>query len=243
MAHVSGDGSGKTVLASNLGLLGLDACPDGRSVVLGWIGRGGGNKVNIWRTDANGSNPKQLSSGTTDLDPICSPDSKWVYYNELNGAIRRAPVDGSAAPEIVPGTVLPNAIIASRRIALSADGKRLAYLSAASASNDPTRNVLRLVIVPLDAGPNPHLEFLDPDPRIGRNIVFSPDGKALIYVIRVNGVENLWLQPLDGSKGRQITNFPAEVIDAFHLSPDGKSIGMIRSHTESDVVLLREAQQ
>ena len=243
VAHVSGDGSGKTVLASNLGLLGLDACPDGRSVVLGWIGRGGGNKVDIWRTDTNGSNPKQLSSGMTDLDPICSPDSKWVYYNELNGAIRRAPVDGSAAPEIVPGTVLPNAIIASRNFALSADGKRLAYLSAASASNDPTRNVLRLVIVPLDAGPNPHLEFLDPDPRIGRNIVFSPDGKALIYVIRVNGVENLWLQPLDGSKGRQITNFPAEVIDAFHLSPDGKSIGMIRSHTESDVVLLREAQQ
>jgi len=242
VAHVSGDGSGKTVLASNLGLLGLDACPDGRSVVLGWIGRGGGNKVNIWRTDANGSNPKQLSSGTTDVDPLCSPDSKWVYYNELNGAIRRAPLDGSAAPEIVPGTVLPNAIIASRHFALSADGKRLAYLSASSAPNDPTRNILRLVIVPLDAGPNPHLEFLDPDPRVGRNIVFAPDGKALIYVIRANGVENLWLQPLDGSRGRQITNFPAEVIDAFHLSPDGKSIGMVRSHTESDVVLLRDTQ-
>jgi eukaryotic-like serine/threonine-protein kinase len=243
VVHISADGSGKTAVASGLGVAGIDACADGRSLVLGWIGHGGGNKINIWRTDANGANPKQLSSGKSDIQPVCSPDSKWVYYPEINGAIWRVPVDGSAAPEIVPGTVLPNAIIASRHFALSADGKRLAYLSASSAHNDPTRNVLRLVIVPLDAGPNPHLEFLDPDPRVGRNIVFAPDGRALIYVIRSNGVENLWLQPLDGSKGRQITNFPAEVIDAFHLSPDGKSIGMVRSHTESDVVLLRDTQQ
>jgi eukaryotic-like serine/threonine-protein kinase len=242
VVHISADDTGKTVLASNLGILGIDACPDGRALVLGWVGRGGGNKVNIWRTDSNGSNPKQLSSGTTDVDPLCSPDSKWIYYGELNGAIRRVPVDGSTAPEIVPGTVIPNAIVASRHFALSADGKRLAYLSASSAPNDPTRNVLKLVMVPLDAGPNPHLDFLDPDPRIGRNIVFSPDGKALIYVIRAGGVENLWLQPLDGSKGRQVTNFPAELIDAFHLSPDAKSIGMVRSHTESDVVLLRDTQ-
>ena len=46
---------------------------------------------------------------------------------------------------------------------------------------------------------------------------------------------------VDGASGRQITNFPAELIDVFHWSPDGKSLGMIRSQTESDVVLLRES--
>ena len=90
--------------------------------------------------------------------------------------------------------------------------------------------------------PDPHTQLIDPDPRIGRNVAFSPDGKALVYLIRANGVENLWLQPLDGSRGRQITNFPAEVIEAFHFSRDGKSLGMVRSHTESDVVLLRDTQ-
>jgi eukaryotic-like serine/threonine-protein kinase len=243
VVHISADDSGKTVLASGLGLLGIDACADGHSLVMGWVGRGGGNKINIWRTDANGSNPKQLSSGRTDIEPLCSPDSKWIYYAELNGGIRRVPVDGSAPPEIVPGSVLPNAIIASRRFALAPDGKRLAYVSAQTSSSDPSKNIIRLVIAPLDAGPNPHLEFLDPDPRIGRNIIFSPDGKALIYVIRANGVENLWLQPLNGSKGRQITNFPTELVEAFHISPDGKTLGMVRSHTESDVVLLRDTQQ
>jgi hypothetical protein len=53
-------------------------------------------------------------------------------------------------------------------------------------------------------------------------------------------VENLWLQPLDGSPGRQFTNFPAELINTYQWSPDGKSIGMIRMHTESDVVLLHD---
>ena len=56
----------------------------------------------------------------------------------------------------------------------------------------------------------------------------------------MNGVENLWLQPLDGSAGRQITNFPAEFIATYHLSPDGKSMAMIREHTDSDVVLLHD---
>jgi hypothetical protein len=54
-------------------------------------------------------------------------------------------------------------------------------------------------------------------------------------------VENLWLQPLDGSPGRQITSFPGELIGSYQWSPDGKSIGMLRFHTESDVVLLRES--
>jgi serine/threonine protein kinase len=243
VVHISADGSGKTVVASGLGIAGMDACADGRSLVLGWIGHGGGNKINIWRTDANGANPKQLSRGTTDVQPVCSSDSKWVYYPEINGAIWRAPVDGSAAPEIVPGSVIPTAIVAARHISIAPDGKRLAFILAMGAPNDRTRNILKLVILPLDAGPNPHPELLDPDPRIGRNLTFSPDGKALIYLIRANGTENLWLQPLDGSAGRQITNFSSETIEAFHISPDGKTIGMVRAHTESDVVLLRDAQQ
>jgi Tol biopolymer transport system component len=69
---------------------------------------------------------------------------------------------------------------------------------------------------------------------------FAPDGKSLVYVIRENGADNLWLQPVDGSRGRQITNFPSDRIQNYEYSPDGKSLGVMRSHTESDVVLLRD---
>jgi eukaryotic-like serine/threonine-protein kinase len=61
-----------------------------------------------------------------------------------------------------------------------------------------------------------------------------------VYPIRESGVDNLWLQPLDGSRGRQITNFESDGIQNFRFSPDGKTLGVFREHTESDVVLLHD---
>ncbi len=242
LVRISADGTGKTVLLSGLGIIGLSACRDGRSLVFSWVGHGGGNQVDVWRVDADGTNPRQLSSGKLDLNPECSPDSKWAYYMELNGNLKRVPVDGSAAPEVVPGSAIPNSIVAAPHVALSPDGNRLAFIAAISPPDQPSRSILKLAVLALDAGPDAHPQLIDPDPRIGGNLRFSPDGKALIYPIRESGVENLWLQPLDGSAKRKITNFPAERIEAFHWSPDWKMLGMVRAHTESDVVLLRDTQ-
>ena len=242
LVRISADGSGKTVLLSGLGISGLDACRDGRFLVFSWIGHGGGNQINVWRVDADGTNPKQLSSGKLDFNPECSPDSKWAYYTEQNGNLNRVPIDGSAAPEVVPGSAIPNAIVAAPRVAISPDGKRVAFIAAISPPDQPSRSILKVAVLALDAGPDAHPQLIDPDPRIGGSLSFSPDGKALSYMIRENGVENLWLQPLDGSARRKITNFPAARVAVFHWSPDGKMLGMVRAHTESDVVLLRDTQ-
>ncbi len=67
---------------------------------------------------------------------------------------------------------------------------------------------------------------------------FTHDGKAVIYALGDQDAENLWLQPLDGSPGKQITNFKSEQIKDFHWSFDGSKLGMVRGHTDSDVVLL-----
>ena len=56
-------------------------------------------------------------------------------------------------------------------------------------------------------------------------------------------MESLWLQPLDGSPGRHLTKFPDGIIVRIHFSPDGKVLGVLRSHTESDVVLLHETSE
>jgi hypothetical protein len=55
--------------------------------------------------------------------------------------------------------------------------------------------------------------------------------------------ENLWLQPLDGKPGRQITHFPSEQIYGFGWSPDTKKFLVARGHIESDVVLLRDTSK
>src|SRR5579863_4042668 len=56
----------------------------------------------------------------------------------------------------------------------------------------------------------------------------------------VDGVENLWLQPLDGRPGHQITNFPDDVFTSYFYSPDGRVLAMLRRHAYYDVVLLRD---
>ncbi|MGB0035850.1 MAG: protein kinase [Candidatus Acidiferrales bacterium] len=239
--RVSLDGSNKTVLLSNVGIFGINSCADGRSVAFSWVGQGGGNTINVWRTDANGADAKQLSFGKFDANPACSPDSKWVYYSDRKtDEFMRVPIDGSSKPVAVSGTVVPHAIVADTRVAISLDGKFLAFVISVTPAAGSTASGQKIALVPLDAGPQTQTRLIEPDPRIRGELSFAPDGKALVYSIRVKGVENLWLQRLDGSPGRQITNFPAELIDVYHWSPDGKFIGMIRSQTESDVVLLRE---
>jgi Tol biopolymer transport system component len=80
------------------------------------------------------------------------------------------------------------------------------------------------------------------DGRISGGVEFTPDGKAITYVARDKGVDNVWVQPLDASAPRQITNFTYDQVDIVHWSPDGKRLAILRAHSESDVVLLQEAK-
>ena len=79
-------------------------------------------------------------------------------------------------------------------------------------------------------------------PRSTSMIQFSRDGKSLVYVVRESGVDNLWQQPLDGRSGKMLTAFKTEHIGHYHWSPDGSKLGLIRGHTDSDVVLMRNQQ-
>jgi hypothetical protein len=71
---------------------------------------------------------------------------------------------------------------------------------------------------------------------------FTSDGKSVAYVSRENGADNVWVQPLDGSSGFPITDFKSERIWSFSLSPDGKSLAVLRGHYDSDVVVLQESK-
>jgi hypothetical protein len=56
--------------------------------------------------------------------------------------------------------------------------------------------------------------------------------------VREKGIDNLWIQPLDGTPRRQMTHFTAERIAGFAFSRDGAQLGIKRGHAESDAVLL-----
>jgi eukaryotic-like serine/threonine-protein kinase len=238
--HMSVDGSNKTTLLSDPAsqIVRPIGCNGGRYVLFSWAGHAGINKVNIWRVDADGSNPKKLTDGLFDASPLCSPDGKWAYFQDFNtNELFRVSIEGGK-PEAVPGASMPESFIGAVGFDISRDGKKLTLVFVETVGNAP---VPVIALVDLDAGAKPPVQLVKPDPRISGAPGFTPDGKALAYHILENGADNVWLQPLDGSKGRQITNFPADTIQAFDYSPDGKTIGMLRSHVESDAVLLRDS--
>jgi Tol biopolymer transport system component len=198
----------------------------------------------VWRVDADGANPKEISDTKSDFSPTCSPDGKWVYYNIAGtNRINRVSIDGGK-PEAVPGVDVPGGIFGSAYFDISPDGKTLAFLATIS-PRPGAETQQKIVLLALDAGPQPARRILEPSPLMSKPPVFSPDGKSVMYGIRENGVDNLWLQPIDGAGpgggGRRLTNFSADEIRWFGYSPDGKTIGVVRNHSESDVVLLRES--
>ena len=236
LVRTSLDGSNKTTLLNDVSIADLSACPDGRTILLSLSSRDIVGNTNTWKIGADGSNLKQLSKGRQEFKAECSPDSKWAYFSDNTGnRVQRVSIDGGT-PETVPGADVPNSIITSHALGLSPDGKTLAYTIDILATFTP-----KIVMVPLDAGPKPQVRFLEPNPAISNyGPRFTPDGKSLVYPIRQNGVEDLWLQPLDGSPGRQITNLKADRISAFYWSPDGKSIGLLTARREYDVILLHD---
>ena len=238
--HTSMDGNSQATLLQGASVYDLSACPDGRTLVFSWIGGGGSLGIDLWRMNADGSDPQKLSSGKREDSAACSPDSKWVYFRETGSEqIYRVPVAGGSS-EPVPGTMVQHGIVGSNILGISPDGKTLAFLSTAELPGAGLTNVQKIVLVQLNAGANPEVRTLDPNPRTATGPRFTPDGKALVYAIRENGVDNLWEQPLNGSPGRQITYFTKEQIRVWHFSPDGKSLAMIRGHIESDAVLLHD---
>jgi serine/threonine protein kinase len=206
------------------------SCANGRYIVFSIGGHGGTKTMTIWRMDAGGGNLKQLSEGKYDVLAVCSPDGIWVFYSDIaNGAkLTRVSLDGGKPERL---SELP-----AYGFDISPDGKLAAFGTFAS----PRTPREQLALVPVDSPQNTKLVELQRPAQ--RRIRFTPDGKAVVYAFLDQDADNLWLQPLDGSPGKKITNFKSEQITDFHWSFDGSKLGLVRGHTDSDVVLLEESK-
>ena len=226
---------------SNAAIVELDSCGS-QYLVFSWAFHGGTNWRNIWRANSDGSNPVKLTDGKNDRIPVCSADEKWAYYFDAAMQLWRVPLEGGGKPEAVAGGAVPHTVTTGAGLSPSPDGKMLAFVVATIPTREDPYPQYKIAVLDLGSSGTP-ARLLEADERIsGGGLSFSPDGKAVVYAIRENGVDNLWLQPLDGKPGRQITTFGSEQIVEFHWSPDGKSLGILRGHTDSDVVLIRESE-
>jgi eukaryotic-like serine/threonine-protein kinase len=206
------------------------ACKDSRYLVTSIGGHAGARKMMVFRLDAGGGNLKQISDDKQDQFPVCASDGKWVYYSNLGeGAkLTRAPLEGGKPERL---SEFP-----AYGFDISPDAKLAAFITFAAAGVAKQQ----LALLPVDSPQNTKLlEMQHSRSGFAR---FTPDGKAVIYPFHDQDADNFWLQPLDGSPGKQITSFKSEHIGDFHYSFDGSKLGVIRGHTDSDVVLLEESK-
>jgi eukaryotic-like serine/threonine-protein kinase len=187
--------------------------------------------MSIWRSAADGSGLQPLTEGKRDMFPACSPDGKTVFYIDLAAlAFMKVPLNGGKAERFSSGF---SEIQSGYDVA--PDGKTVALGTYDFKAQKPN-----ISLVEADSGKT--LRTLEYDPRHNGVIRFSPDGKGVVYPIRERGVDNLWLQPLDGSPGRQLTNFTSLKIYSYHWSFDGKSLALVRGDSPSDLALIKDAQ-
>jgi len=198
-----------------------------------------GNSLSLWRVNADGSHPVKLADAQLDTFPVCAANQNWVYYFAEAKQLWRVPLDGSGKAEPIPDSSVAGGFLTGRGMGISPDGKTLVYGIEIVNPGDVTgTHKIALLDVATLSSPR----FLEANPRISKGVQFTADGKAVAYPVTENGVDNVWVQPIDGGPGRQITHFNSEQIFSFHWSLDGKNLGILRGHTDSDVVLLQESK-
>ncbi len=230
---LNSDSGLKTPLTNEEGFVAGEpsACSDGRYVVFTGLILSGKRTGNIWRMDEGGGNLKQLTAGKLDTCPVCSADGHAVFYGDAEGKLTTVPLEGGTAKRIAEQPVFSN-------FDVSPDGKFTAFATYRVGELKE-----KLALLAIDSGQI--LRFLDFERPLSSatpgSVRLTRDGKAVIYPVRDGGTDNLWLQHLDGSPGKQITDFKSEEIIDFRWSFDGSKLALIRGHTDSDVVLIRDS--
>jgi Tol biopolymer transport system component/DNA-binding winged helix-turn-helix (wHTH) protein len=203
--------------------------PDGRYVV--FVSNRTRGLKHLWRIDIDGQHPLELTTGPEDTAPSFTPDSKWIVFTSYlasGGArISRVAINGGEAvhlTEKVSGE--PN---------VSPDGTLIACFYRTDPAGPNQMGVLPV------AGGDP--KFIRDLPAHYGRFCWTSDGRALSYADKQSGVGNIWIQPLDGSPPKQLTNWKPDPLPAFEWSRDGKWLAYAVGSITSDVVLISDTRR
>jgi Tol biopolymer transport system component/DNA-binding winged helix-turn-helix (wHTH) protein len=202
---------------------------DGRTMV--YASKAADATTHLWKMNLDNGESAQLTNGDFDLRPDISPDGRWVVYMSIAKSLPtlwKISVEGGQAP-----IQITDKIASVPRV--SPDGRFIAcfYRARVSAFS-------KLAILPSDGGEPVKVFERSPTIIIEAGIQWTPDGRALTFVDNRDGVSNIWLQPVDGSPAKQLTNFTSETVFRFAWSPDGKMFVAERGTEIGDIVLINK---
>ena len=182
------------------------------------------NLSSVWSVEPHGGGLRRLVEARSLIyDPVASPDGRYAYVASGPGNFRLWRV--SLAPETglpagKPVELANTGAVLARHLAVSPDGKRIAY--SALALND---NIGAIAVSPTgEAVSAPRLLTQDTNYRKLRQL-FSPNGGRIAYSVwRMGADGEVWVMDADGKNARQVTSDPAGLLGWL---PDGDRLAVI----------------
>ncbi len=224
---MNGDGTNRAVFGSAMEVGWVSTC--GRFVLLTSDESG---STALKRLNLDGTHPIVLARGNL-WSPTCSKDDGFVYYanTEQPQKIWRVPIEGGSPIELT--SIMGDCIMSG--ITVSPDGNLLAYTySTYSGVSVPS---VHMAVIQASDGKT--LKLFDvPGNTWFPGSYWTPDSKAVQYVLVHDQVSNIWEQSLDGHRPRQLTSFSSGQIFDFTWSTDRKRLFLTRGNVSSDAVLL-----
>jgi Tol biopolymer transport system component len=226
---MNGDGTNPRQLTVNAEVnLQPQPSTDGRYIV--FTSTRANEDGNIWRMNIDGSDPVQLTHGSGQVQPVCSPDGRWVVYSQ--GGIRsipeqktlwKVPIDGGEPVQLSNHP--------SMGAGISPDGTIACWYKADAATG------WKIALIPSEGGPP--IRLLNAKRTTIHPVRWSPDGQAIDFMNVVPFVGNISRQPVEDGPSKQITQFTSELISGFDWSLDGKLL-CARRHTVQNVILMTD---
>jgi Tol biopolymer transport system component len=171
--------------------------------------------TNIWRMDADGTQLKQLTSGTYEDMPSVTPDGEWIIYF-AGGSVRKVSINGGSSSVLFDKAGL-NPVT-------SPDGRMLAFF----AKDRTDIQIWRLQLLDLQTLSTVKQFELPEATNYSYSLRWTPDGNGLTFISKADGASNIWLQPISGRAPRRLTDFKDAEIQSFSWSADGKRIVCVR---------------
>ena len=181
----------------------------------------------LWRMNIDGSNQIQLTDGAAKDYSAISPDGKWVVCNTTDDwNLWKVSIEGGEATRL---TDYPAAFPA-----ISPDGR-----IACVGRREPKREYSILILPFEGSQPLKKMNFTGAGFSKYR-MVWTSDGKALIYGAELTSRTVLFRQPLDGSVAREIMDFHDDELFDFGYSFDGRFLAVTRGGWQHDIVLITD---
>jgi eukaryotic-like serine/threonine-protein kinase len=209
-----------------------DACGRGDVAVISRVLED--NKPNLWRLDTVSGEVKQITFGKDIEKGSCTPDGKWVFYNDTQGSdagghIYKVASDGGSPVELARDTQFDPIV--------SPNGNLIAYTKAVGQGTSVRSKILLQRFE--DATIVKEIEL--PPTYSWMKLGWAPDGHALTFVHNTTGVvQNVYMLPLSGGPPVQLTHFDSEpgMVVAYAWSRDGRKLAVTRArYNDTDVVM------